>query len=158
MREHFPSVRMRRLYGRRGRPPLRGSARKDLASSITRQEIRFHRSGAVVKCGRDMKDFPTPLDLKKIKAYPLAQRRNLSALEELLTGVSGGDAACSDTMTAHIRDCVAKVTAARQRGASVMLIYGAHLVKNGLLEVINGLKGLASKERRRRDHNVGNFE
>ena len=42
-------------------------------------------------------------------------------------------------MTAPIRDCVAKVTAARERGASVMLIYGAHLVKNGLLEVVNAL-------------------
>ncbi len=93
----------------------------------------------MVKYDRDMKDFPTPLDLKKIKAFPLAQRRNLSTLEELLTGVSTGDAACSEGMTAHIHDCVAKVTAARKRGASVMLIYGAHLVKNGLLEVVNAL-------------------
>lgn len=86
-----------------------------------------------------MKVFPTPLDLKKIKAYPLAQRRNLSTLEELLTGASENAAPCSEEMVARIRECVAKISAARKHGASVMLLYGAHLVKNGLLEVVNAL-------------------
>jgi len=86
-----------------------------------------------------MKDFPTPLDLKKIKAYPLAERRNLSTLDELLTGAAESAAPCPDAMRGRIHECVAKITAARQRGASVMLIYGAHLVKNGLLEVVNAL-------------------
>ncbi len=86
-----------------------------------------------------MKAFPTPLDLKKIKVYPLAQRRNLSTLEELLTSSSDVAVPCPDAMIARIRECVAKVTAARKLGASVMLIYGAHLVKNGLLEVVNAL-------------------
>jgi hypothetical protein len=108
-------------------------------SVTTRQEIRFHQSCSMVKCGRAMKDFPTPLDLKKIKAYPLAQRRNLSTLDELLTGAADNTGPCPDAMLGRIQECVAKITAARKRGASVMLIYGAHLVKNGLLEVVNAL-------------------
>ena len=86
-----------------------------------------------------MKDFPTPLDLKKIKAYPLTERRNLSTLDELLTGAADNTAPCPDAIIARIHECVARIIAARQRGASVMLIYGAHLVKNGLLEVVNAL-------------------
>jgi len=86
-----------------------------------------------------MKDFPAPLDLKKIQAYPLAQRRNLSTLEELLEFSQTEAAPCSKVSTEHGRDAVAKIMAARKRGASVMLIYGAHLVKNGLLEVVNAL-------------------
>lgn len=86
-----------------------------------------------------MKAFPTPLDLKNIKVYPLAQRRNLSTLEELLTGAGAAATPCPETMIARIRDSVTKITAARKRGASVMLLYGAHLVKNGLLEVVNAL-------------------
>lgn len=86
-----------------------------------------------------MKDFPAPLDLKKIKAFPLAQRRNLSTLEELLEFSQTEAAPCSEVSTELGRDAVAKIMAARKRGASVMLIYGAHLVKNGLLEVVNAL-------------------
>lgn len=86
-----------------------------------------------------MKDFPTPLDLKKIKAFPLSQRRNLSTLEELLEFSQSESAPCSEASMGHIRNAVTKITSARKRGASVMLIYGAHLVKNGLLEVVNSL-------------------
>ncbi len=42
-------------------------------------------------------------------------------------------------MTSIIDDCAGRIASARKRGASVMLIYGAHLVKNGLLQVVNGL-------------------
>ncbi|NOS70188.1 MAG: hypothetical protein HOP33_09685 [Verrucomicrobia bacterium] len=86
-----------------------------------------------------MKDFPTPLDLKKIKTYPLSQRRNLSTLEELLEFSQSESAPCSEASMEHIRNAVAKIISARKRNASVMLIYGAHLVKNGLLEVVNSL-------------------
>ena len=86
-----------------------------------------------------MKEFPSPLDLSKIKAYPLAQRKNLSAIDGLLVDPNKPAPPCATEVQPRIRDCVETIIAARKRGASVMLIYGAHLVKNGLLNVANAL-------------------
>jgi hypothetical protein len=85
-----------------------------------------------------MNEFPAPLDLSKIKVLPLAHRRSLSSLEALSQANSDVTTLAPETATA-IADCANRINAARQRGASVMLIYGAHLVKNGLQPVVNDL-------------------
>ena len=84
-----------------------------------------------------MKEFPPPLDLKQIKVLPLARRRSLSTLEKLLVDPDRPPPPCPAEMLAQIQECAGRVMAARERDASVMLIYGAHLVKNGLLAVLN---------------------
>ena len=86
-----------------------------------------------------MKNSSTPLDLKRLKVRPLAERQNLSTIEEILIDPAKPPPACPGETLAAIRDCAAKITAARKREASVMLVYGAHLVKNGLLAVVNQL-------------------
>jgi hypothetical protein len=86
-----------------------------------------------------MKAFPQPLDLTNIKAYPLAQRRSLSAIEKMLVDPAKPAPYCSPENLAHVRACAANIKSARERGSSVMLLYGAHLVKNGLLPVVNAL-------------------
>jgi hypothetical protein len=85
-----------------------------------------------------MNEFPAPLDLSKIKVLPLAQRRSLSNLETLLQ-TNPAVTALNPETAAAIADCANRIKAARQHGASVMLIYGAHLVKNGLQPVVNDL-------------------
>ena len=86
-----------------------------------------------------MKNSPAPLDLKKIKVLPLAQRKSLSTLEEILVDPDQPSPPCPAEMLATIRDCVARIRAARERNASVILMFGAHLVKNGLHAVVNRL-------------------
>jgi hypothetical protein len=86
-----------------------------------------------------MNEFPTPLELNQIKVYPLAQRKSLSAIETLLVDPNQPAPPCPPEVQPQLRDCVERILAARRRGASVMLIYGAHLVKNGLLNVANAL-------------------
>jgi len=86
-----------------------------------------------------MKDFPAPLDLKRIKAFPLAQRRSLSTIEKVLVAPDSATTPATPEMATRITDCATRIQAARARQASVMLIYGAHLVKNGLLPVVNQL-------------------
>jgi hypothetical protein len=86
-----------------------------------------------------MKEFPAPLDLKKIKVFPLAQRRSLSTIENVLLDPDATTPPCPPEMARRIDDCASRIKAARDRGASVMLIYGAHLVKNGLLPIANQL-------------------
>ncbi|HEX7469201.1 MAG TPA: hypothetical protein VF437_00470 [Verrucomicrobiae bacterium] len=86
-----------------------------------------------------MKEFPKPLDLKKVKVYPLAQRRSLSSLKKILIDPAQPPPACSADNLKTIRACAAQITDARKRGASVILMYGAHLVKNGALSIVNAL-------------------
>lgn len=88
-----------------------------------------------------MKLFPTPLDLKKVKVYPLSQRRSLSAVEKILVDPAKTPLPCSAGIESVIRDCAEKIAAARRRNASVILMYGAHLVKNGAHRIVNALIG-----------------
>ena len=85
-----------------------------------------------------MKHSSTPLDLKRLKVRPLAERQNLSTLEEILVDPAKPPPPVSAETSAAIRNCAAKINAAQKRNASVMLIYGAHLVKNGLLAIASG--------------------
>jgi len=86
-----------------------------------------------------MNAFPLPLDLKKVKVYPLSKRKSLSALEKILVDPKQSPPACPPEVTPALKECAARIIAARDRGASVILMYGAHLVKNGLLAVVNEL-------------------
>ncbi len=86
-----------------------------------------------------MKDFPNPIDLTKIKVYPLARRQSLSSIEKILVDPAKPPLPCPADMLAAICDCAGKIASARKRSASVILMYGAHLVKNGLLAVAKRL-------------------
>lgn len=86
-----------------------------------------------------MKSLPAPLDLTAVKVFPLAQRRSESAIEEILVSPETVPAPCSAPIQAQIGACAKAVRAARQRGASVLLIYGAHLVKNGGGSIMNAM-------------------
>ncbi len=83
-----------------------------------------------------MKEYPEPLDLKKVKVYPLAQRQSLNALERMLIKPEAAPQACPPEAMPILGDCVKKITLARQRGASVILMYGAHLIKNGAMGIV----------------------
>ncbi|MDW8308101.1 MAG: hypothetical protein RMK20_01860 [Verrucomicrobiales bacterium] len=86
-----------------------------------------------------MKSRATPLDLKRIKVRPLAERRSLSTLEEILVAPDQPPPPCPPEIAAEIRECARRIAAARARDAAVILMYGAHLVKNGLMAVVNRL-------------------
>jgi hypothetical protein len=84
-----------------------------------------------------MKNYPAPLDLTKVKVYPLAQRESLSSLERLLVDPKAPPGPLSPEAHAQVQHCARGIAAARDRGASVMLLYGAHLIKNGALMLVN---------------------
>lgn len=86
-----------------------------------------------------MREAPKPLDLKRLKVYPLAQRRSLSALEKILIEPASVPSPCSTEIQSIIHDCAEKIRAARSRDASVILMYGAHLVKNGAQRIVNAM-------------------
>jgi hypothetical protein len=86
-----------------------------------------------------MKKFPEPLDLSKVKVYPLAERKSLSPLEKILVDPSQPPPACDPAALAAVRTCARKIAAARKQAARVILMYGAHLVKNGAMAIVNQL-------------------
>src|ERR1017187_3716087 len=86
-----------------------------------------------------MKQFPEPIDLSKVRVYPLAERHSLSALDQILVDPAQPARACAAAALEMIRDCAMKVAAARQREASVILMYGAHVIKNGAMVIVNRL-------------------
>ena len=86
-----------------------------------------------------VQNFPAPLDLKKVRVYPLAQRQSLSALDKILVDPHQPPPACDAALSHSIRQCVQQVAAARKRDAGVILIYGAHLIKNGAMRIVNCL-------------------
>lgn len=80
-----------------------------------------------------------PIDLKKIKVYPVAERQSLSAIETLLVDPEQPPAPCDPETRQTVETCAAQIVNARKRKASVMLIYGAHLIKNGAMGIVNRL-------------------
>lgn len=86
-----------------------------------------------------MKNSHAPLDLKKVKVLPLAKRKSLSTLADILVDSNRPPPRCPPAMLAAIRDCAVRIKAARERNAAVILMFGAHLVKNGLHAVVNRL-------------------
>ena len=89
-----------------------------------------------------MKDYPQPIDLRKIRVYPLAERESLSTLDRLLVDPGQAPRPCDAEALKAVQECVRSITAARKRGASVMLMYGAHLIKNGAMRIVNQLVDL----------------
>ena len=89
--------------------------------------------------GATMREFPEPIDLKKIRVLPLAQRYSLSGLEKILVAPDAPAPQCGAAMRALVRDCARRILDARKRRSSVILMYGAHLIKNGAMRMVNSL-------------------
>ena len=85
------------------------------------------------------------LDLRRVRVRPLAERRSLTSVEEVLVDPS----AIPEPVNAGpvIDEVASRIRRARHRAASVMLMYGAHLVKNGAALIVNQpcfIRGLLS--------------
>ena len=82
---------------------------------------------------------PEPLDSRQIRVRPLASRDSLTPIEKLLRDPDGQPPPCPAGLEGTVRTCVRDVQAAREREAGVVLMYGAHLIKNGGLLIVNRL-------------------
>jgi len=80
-----------------------------------------------------------PLDFRQLRVYPLAQRQSLSRVENLLVDPESPAAAIDSKNAEQIKNCAGSIRSARQRGAAVILIYGAHLLRNGATKILTRL-------------------
>jgi len=81
-----------------------------------------------------------PLDLSKLRVYPLSDRRSLTRVEDVLIDPdSPAPKFATERTTESLSHCAARIREARQKNASVMLIYGAHLLRNGAAKILDSL-------------------
>jgi hypothetical protein len=80
-----------------------------------------------------------PLDLARLKVFPLAERQSLTRADDILVDPDSPPGPCPAGFEALIEGCAARIKAARRRGAAVMLIYGAHLLRNGAARIVERL-------------------
>ena len=80
-----------------------------------------------------------PLDLSRLKVLPLAERKSLTRADDILIDPDAPPPACSERNQGLISECAAKIVAAKKRNASVMLVYGAHLLRNGAARIVRRL-------------------
>jgi hypothetical protein len=77
-----------------------------------------------------------PLDLSRLKVLPLEMRKSLTRADEILVEPDAPLETCGPQIDLVIDDCAHEIKAARARGATVMLIYGAHLLRNGAAKIL----------------------
>ena len=75
------------------------------------------------------------LDPRRIRVYPLAERRSKHTLAEIRIDPDSAPPPAGE-LAPRIEQAAAEIRAARRRGAAVILTYGAHLIKNGLGPVV----------------------
>ncbi len=89
-----------------------------------------------------MRPPPKPLDLKRVRVYPLAERDSESLLDAILIDPDSAPPALTPALEQGVRECAKRIAGAHQRRAGVMLLYGAHLIKNGGARIMNRLMEL----------------
>ena len=77
------------------------------------------------------------LDTRNIKPLPLSKRKSFFGIDEVMVPIEEEPKPVSASINSQIQNCANKICDARSRGASVMLIYGAHLIKNGAAYLID---------------------
>ena len=77
------------------------------------------------------------LDLSKLRVYPLATRKSLTRIEDVLVDPKAAPRVLSPGNSAAVARCARNILEARKSGAQVMLIYGAHLLRNGAALILD---------------------
>ena len=78
-------------------------------------------------------------DQRRIRARPLAERDSLVGVEDILLDPDAPPAGLDQDGARAVAECAERVLAARARGASVILMYGAHLLRNGAARIVTAL-------------------
>ncbi len=80
-----------------------------------------------------------PIDFSKLKVYPLAERNSMAGIEETLIDPTTTPTELSSANREQLERCASNIRSAREAGASVMCLFGAHLIKNGAQALLDRL-------------------
>ena len=79
------------------------------------------------------------LELQNIKPLPLAKRKSLSSVEEVLVQPGAEPAVIDKALMRRVKECAERIRQAKASSKAVVLIYGAHLIKNGAALILDRL-------------------
>jgi hypothetical protein len=79
------------------------------------------------------------LDISKVRVFPLARRESMSRVEDILVPPDSPAPMLDVKLQPAVKRCARDIAAARKRDAAVILMYGAHLVKNGASLLVDRL-------------------
>jgi hypothetical protein len=85
-----------------------------------------------------MSPYPT-IDLHRLRIQSLNARNSLSRAADILIDPFSEPPALPEPLRASVAHCANRVRRARENGAAVFLIYGAHLLRNGAALLIDQL-------------------
>ena len=75
-----------------------------------------------------------PLDLSKLRVFPLEKRTSLTRADDILIDPAGNPKPLKPDLVPVVARCVSDIRQARERGATV---YGAHLLRNGAALILD---------------------
>jgi hypothetical protein len=81
--------------------------------------------------------YPQPLDTSRLKVFPLGERKSLTSVDEILVDPDSNPPAGSALQREVISAAARQIMEARANNATVMLIYGAHLLRNGAALILD---------------------
>lgn len=82
---------------------------------------------------------PAPIDLSRLRVLPLKERESLTRADDILVPPESPPPPVSVELDSQIQACVEAMQTARRNDAGVMLIYGAHLLRNGAARILERL-------------------
>src|SRR5687768_13315774 len=118
-------------------PPARGRCRHRHSRLPRCRSAPQPHSLTIVPKRFPIPPYPTPLPLEKLRVYPLAERKSLTTVDEILVPPDSPPAPISEAQRRLIDDSARAIIAAREKNSTVMLIYGAHLLRNGAALLLN---------------------
>ncbi len=77
-----------------------------------------------------------PIDLGQLKVLPLGERKSLTRVEDILINPASEPPTAGEVAAGSIKEAAARIQVACNRGASVILMYGAHLLRNGAALIV----------------------
>ncbi len=83
--------------------------------------------------------YPQPLDLSSLQVFPLADRKSLTRVDEILVDPESDPEPVSPALRVILERCAHRMRAARAKGATILLAYGAHLLRNGAVTLLERL-------------------
>ncbi len=79
------------------------------------------------------------LDLSRLRVRPLAERKSLTQADDILVPPDAPLRPLAPESAELVRQAAERIRAARSRGAQVILMYGAHLLRNGAALILTEL-------------------
>jgi len=78
-----------------------------------------------------------PFQRSKLKVFPIEERKSLTRVEDILLDPDQAPAEVDAFRKKQIQHSAQSILQSREKGASVMLIYGAHLLRNGTAQILD---------------------